>query len=138
MNKITVFTCGGSKGNPGPAAIGIYVVDSEGKVLIESAETIGNATDDYAEYFAIVRGLQVVADLFGGKTKETKFELKISNETVNKQLNAEHQINDVSLIGHFIEIFNIRVAYFPNLMITYIGKGSNKEANRLVKEALDS
>lgn len=138
MKKVTIFTRGVSKGDPGPAAVGIYIVDSENKVLNTISETIGNATNDYAEYFAIVRGLQVVSDMFNDKTKSIKFELKISNEIIKKQLNAEHQINDVSLIGHFIEIYNLRVGHFPDLMIAHIKPEANKESEQLATEAIDA
>lgn len=135
MKKVTIFTHGSAKENPGPAAIGVYIVDEDGKVLQEISEAIGNATNNYAEYFAVVRGLQALEELFGDKTKKIEFELKLSNEMVCKQLNARCQIKDVGLIGHFIEIFNIRVASFPNLTLIYIKQKSNKEAGRLSHEA---
>jgi ribonuclease HI len=71
MKKITIFTDGGSRGNPGPAAVGAQIVDGDGKVLREVSETIGNATNNYAEYMAVVRGLQTAKDLLGKASKET-------------------------------------------------------------------
>ena len=138
MDTITIFTDGGSRGNPGPAAIGVQVVDSKGKVLQEVSEAIGNATNNFAEYAAALRGLQAAKEHFGKKTKELQFELKLDSELVKKQLNGEYQIKDPGLVPHFIEIHNLRVAHFPNLTLTHVRRELNKEADRLVNEALDA
>lgn len=120
MKQVTIYTKGISKSNPGPAAIGVLLVDADGSEILRRVEGIGNATSDYAEYFAVVRGLQLAVDEFGEETKEIDFELKVTNELVRNHMVAEAQIKDVSLIGHFIEIYNIRVASYPNLDITLI------------------
>lgn len=138
MEKITIFTDGGSRGNPGPAAIGVYVVGADGKMIREVAETIGNATNNFAEYQAVLRGLQTVKEHFGKKTKDMAFELKLDSELVKKQLNGEYQIKEPGLVPHFIEIHNMRVSSFPNLTFTHVRREFNKEADRLVNEALDA
>ncbi len=137
MKKITIFTDGGSRGNPGPAAVGAQIVDGDGKVLREVSETIGNATNNYAEYMAVVRGLQTAKDLLGKASKETAIELKMDSELIQKQLTNQYQIKDPGLVPFFIEIHNMRVASFPNLTITHVKRELNKEADRLVNEALD-
>ena len=138
MSKITIFTDGGSRGNPGPAAVGAQIVDAEGKVVAEVSETIGNATNNYAEYMAVVRGLQTAKELYGKKTKEMEFEIKLDSELVKKQLNGEYQIKEAGLVPFFIEIHNMRVSSFPNLTLTHVRRELNKEADRLVNEALDA
>jgi ribonuclease HI len=138
MEQITIFTDGGSRGNPGPAAVGAQILDSDGKVLREVSEAIGNATNNYAEYFAVVRALQTAKELFGKKTKETSFELKLDSELVKKQLNSEYQIKEPGLVPFFIEIHNLRVSSFPHLTFTHVRRELNKEADRLVNEALDA
>jgi len=138
METVTIFTDGGSRGNPGPAAVGVRMMTAEGKVLHEFSETIGNATSNYAEYFAVIRALQTAKELFGEKTKEMSFAFKLNSELVKKQLNNECQINDIGLIGHFIEIHNLRVASFPHLTFTHVRRELNTEAGRLVDEALDT
>ncbi|MCA9359326.1 ribonuclease HI family protein [Candidatus Kaiserbacteria bacterium] len=138
MQKITIFTDGGSRGNPGPAAIGAYIVDANDKVLKEVSETIGNATNNFAEYQAVMRGLQTVKEMYGKKTKEMEFELKLDSELVKKQLSGEYQIKEPGLVPHFIEIHNLRVSNFPNLVFTHVRREFNKEADRLVNEALDA
>ncbi|MCA9359874.1 reverse transcriptase-like protein [Candidatus Kaiserbacteria bacterium] len=138
MEKVTIFTRGISRGNPGPAAIGVLFVDSKGKVLGKISESIGNSTNEYAEFFAVVRGMHAVVEFLGDKTKEMEFELKLSNEVLKKQLNAEHQIKDVGLIGSFIEVYNVRVESLPNLVPVYIEPEQNIEAEKLAIKALDA
>ncbi len=138
METITIFTDGGSRGNPGPAAIGVYIADSKGAVVAEVAETIGNATNNFAEYQAVMRGLQHAKQIYGKKTKDMQFELKLDSELVKKQLNGEYQIKEPGLVPHFIEIHNLRVSSFPNLTLIHVPREQNKEADRLVNEALDA
>lgn len=138
MKKITIFTDGGSRGNPGPAAIGVQIVDARGTTVREVSETIGNATNNLAEYYAVMRGLQTAKEVYGKSTKEMQIEIKLDSELVKKQLNAEYQIQEPGLVPYFIEIHNLRVSSFPNLTLTHIGRELNKEADRLVNEALDA
>lgn len=138
MKRITIFTDGGSRGNPGPAAVGIQIVDAKGTVVREVSETIGNATNNFAEYYAVMRGLQVAVEVFGKSTKSMQVEVKLDSELVKKQLNAEYQIKEPGLVPYFIEIHNMRVASFPRIIFTHIRREFNKEADRLVNEALDA
>ncbi len=137
MKKITIFTDGGSRGNPGPAAIGVQIADARGSIVREVSETIGNATNNFAQYYAVMRGLQVAKDVFGKSTKQMQVEIKLDSELVKKQLNAEYQIKEPGLVPFFIEIHNMRVASFPYIIFTHISRELNKEADRLVNEALD-
>ncbi len=137
MKKIIAYTDGGSRGNPGPAGIGVYIIDSEEKVLREVKQTIGNATNNYAEYYAVVIALQTLKQVIGKNTKETAVELRMDSELVKKQLNGEYQIKEPGLVPLFIEIHNMRVSSFPNLTFTHVPREKNKEADRLVNEALD-
>jgi len=138
MESITIFTDGGSRGNPGPAAIGVYITDATGAVVKEVSEVIGNATNNFAEYQGVMRGLQTAKELYGNKTKAMQVELKVDSELVKKQLNSEYQIKDPGLVPHFIEIHNLRVTNFPNLKLTHVPREQNKEADRLVNKALDA
>lgn len=138
MKEMYIYTSGGSRGNPGPAAIGVYITDTEKNMVQEVAETIGNATETFAEYQAVLRGLQIVYEIYGENTKEMKFIFSLTSELVYKQLNNECQIKDAGLVPHFIEIHNLRVSVVPNLVLAQIPREKNAEAKRLVNEALDA
>ena len=137
MEKIIVYTDGGARGNPGPAGIGVQVLDSDGNVLKEVAEYIGNSTNNVAEYQAVATALKTLKKLYGKKAKEMEFELRMDSELVQKQLNHEYQIKEPGLVPLFIEIHNLRVAHFPNLILTHVRREQNKEADRLANEAMD-
>lgn len=137
MKEIIVYTDGGSRGNPGPAAVGVYVTDDTGEVLCEAKQTIGNGTNNFAEYQAVAYALETLRKRFGKQTKEMQFTFRLDSELVKKQLNAEYQIKDPGLVPLFIEIHNLRVAHFPQLTWEHVPRADNKEADRLVNEALD-
>ncbi len=138
MKKITIFTDGGSRGNPGPAAVGVQVVDAMGTVVREVSETIGNATNNFAEYHAVLRGLQTAKEVYGKSTKDMQVEVKLDSELVKKQLSGEYQIKEPGLVPYFIEIHNMRVASFPRITFTHVRREHNQEADRLVNKALDT
>ena len=137
METVIAYTDGGARGNPGPAAVGVYITDADGEVLKEVKETIGNSTNNFAEYQGVLTALQALKELYGKKSKEMAFEIRLDSELVKKQLNHEYQIKEPGLVPMFIEIHNMRVANFPNLTLTHVPREKNTEADRLVNEALD-
>jgi ribonuclease HI len=137
MQKVICYTDGGARGNPGPAGIGVYITDEAGQMLREVAQAIGNSTNNYAEYHAVMVGLDTLKQLLGKETKTTQIEIRLDSELVKKQLNAEYQIKEPGLVPLFIAIHNLRVADFPHLTLTHIPREENTEADRLVNEALD-
>lgn len=137
MEKIIAYTDGGARNNPGPAGIGIQIQDVEGTVLKEVSQFIGNSTNNFAEYMGVLTALQTMEKMFGAKSNEMEFEIRLDSELVKKQLNAEYQIKEPGLVPFFIEIHNMRVSHFPNLTLTYITREKNKEAGRLANEAMD-
>lgn len=137
MEKIIAFTDGGARGNPGPAGVGVYIEDEGGKMLKEVSQFLGNATNNFAEYNGVLVALQTLKAMYGKKTKEMHFEIRMDSELVKKQLNSEYQIKEPGLVPYFIEIHNMRVASFPNLTFTHIPREKNKEADRLSNVAMD-
>ena len=138
MEKIVMYTDGGARGNPGPAGIGIHIEDENGKTIKEVSQSIGNSTNNFAEYHAVMVGLETLKQLFGKKTKEMAFEVRLDSELVKKQLNNEYQIKEPGLVPMFIEIHNLRVANFPDLTLTHVRREKNKKADKLVNEAIDA
>lgn len=137
METIIAYTDGGARGNPGPAAAGVYITNSAGEKIKEVKESLGNGTNNFAEYYGVMLALETLKQLYGKKTKEMAFEIRLDSELVKKQLNAEYQIKEPGLVPMFIQIHNLRVSSFPNLSFTHVRRELNKEADRLVNEALD-
>lgn len=136
MEKVMCYTVGEARGNPGPAAIGVYITGGAGVMMSEVAQTIGNSTDTFAEYQAVLVGLQILVDILGEATLTTQIEIRLSSDLVKKQLNAESQIKEPGFVPMFIEIHNMRVASFPHLTFIHILPEQNTDAKRLVDEAL--
>lgn len=129
--KIVIYTDGGARGNPGPAAIGVLIGRRKYK------ERIGRTTNNVAEYEAVVFALNKLKNLLGKKgIKEVEVEIKLDSELVSKQLNGKYKIKDVDLIPLFIEIWNTKQE-FKKVGFTHIPREENKEADKLVNEALD-
>jgi ribonuclease HI len=137
MEKIIVNTDGGSRGNPGPAGVGIVVADSEGNVLQETSSFLGNGTNNFAEYQAVLLALQTLRQLYGKKTKEMEFEIRMDSELVQKQLSNEYQIKEPGLVPQFIEIHNMCVSSFPNITFMHVRREANAEADRLANDAMN-
>jgi len=135
METVIAYTDGGARGNPGPAAVGVHVIDGNGAVIKEVSESIGNSTNNIAEYQAVAVALRTLKTHYGKKTKEMAFEIRMDSELVKKQLNHEYQIKDPGLVPLFIEIHNLRVSNFPHLTLIHVPREKNKEADRLVNEA---
>jgi ribonuclease HI len=137
MEKITAYTAGNTLGDPGPAAVGVYIIDGAGTPVEEIAQPIGNGTSDFAAYYGVMLALQILQKMYGQKTKELKFDLYLDNEFVKEQLVGERVIKEPGLVPMFIEIHNLQIESFPTLTMQQVTVTENKEAMRLVRQVLD-
>lgn len=135
--KIIIYTDGGSRGNPGPAAIGVIFTDEKGRVIKEYAQKIGRATNNEAEYEAVIFALQKAKLLFGKqKAKNMEIEIKTDSEFLAKQLNGQYKILDRNIEQLFLKTWNLRID-FGKVVFKYIPRSENREADKLVNRALD-
>jgi ribonuclease HI len=137
MRKITLYTDGGARGNPGPAGAGAVIVDQDGKVVKEVSRSLGKRTNNWAEYEAVILGLQTLKKLYGGKTKEIVVEVKLDSELVAEQLSHRYQIKEESLFPQYIKVHNMQIRDFPHIIFTHIPRTENENADRLANEAMD-
>lgn len=129
--KIIAYTDGGARNNPGPAAIGVVIGDKK------YSEFIGIATNNEAEYKAVIFVLKKLRHLIGKKSIENqKIEIRMDSELVQKQLNGEYKIKEKELQILFVEAWNLRLD-FKNLSFVHIPREQNRLADKLVNEALD-
>lgn len=135
--KIIIYTDGGSRGNPGPAGIGVIFTDEKGKIIKEYPDYIGRATNNEAEYQAVIFALQKGKLLFGKKrVKEMEVEIRLDSELVAKQLNGKYKISDRRIQELFIKAWNLKVD-FGRVIFKQIPRLENREADKLVNRALD-
>jgi ribonuclease HI len=130
---IKMYTDGGARNNPGPAAIGVWIPTLDKKY----SEYIGEKTNNVAEYEALVFGLKKIRSLIGKETaKETEVECCLDSELVVKQLNHEYKIKEDYIKDYFITIWNLQID-FRKITFRHIMREENKVADALVNQALD-
>lgn len=131
---IKMYTDGGARNNPGPAGIGVWIPTLDKKY----GEYIGEATNNVAEYEALIYGLKKIKSLVGKeKTKNTVVECYLDSELVVKQLNHEYKLKEEYIQKNFIIIWNLTLD-FQKVTFHHIMREENKVADGLVNEALDA
>lgn len=131
MQKLLVFTDGGARNNPGPAAIAAIIGSKK------YAEYIGETTNNEAEYKAIIFALQKIKQLLGKrKLQETEVIINSDSELVVNQLNGKYKILEPELGPLFIKVWNLKLD-FPYLSFHCVPREENTQADRLVNEILN-
>ncbi len=129
-----MYTDGGSRNNPGPAAIGVYIETLDKKC----GECIGIKTNNEAEYAALLFGLKKIKSLIGKtKTQSAEIECRLDSELVVKQLKHEYKIKEAGIQKLFLEVWNLMLD-FKKVEFYHIPREKNKIADKLVNEALDA
>lgn len=130
-DDILIYTDGGSRGNPGPSAIGVVI---NGK---EYGEYIGTTTNNVAEYKAVIFALKKAKQLYGkDAVKGKNVEVRLDSELVAKQLKHEYKIESEDLQPLFIQIWNL-LFDFGSVEFSHIPREKNTAADRIVNQVLD-
>jgi ribonuclease HI len=133
-NKIMIYTDGGSRNNPGPAAIGVYIPALNKKY----GEYIGETTNNVTEYAALIFGLKKLKQFLGkDKVRGYEIECRLDSELVVKQLNHEYKLKEDHIQKNFIEIWNLMLN-FKSVIFKHVPREENKIADALVNESLDA
>jgi ribonuclease HI len=132
MAPFTVNVDGGARGNPGPAAIGVVLRDPDGAVLEELGETIGRATNNVAEYRALLRGIELAA-----AHGATEVELVGDSELVVRQVEGRYKVKDATMRELHAEAMR-ELGGFQSWSIRHVRREANADADRLVNAALDA
>lgn len=130
MNKAIIHSDGGARGNPGPAGIGVVLEFSGEKKFYK--KYIGETTNNQAEYQALLLGLEKAKSLGAEEV-----ECYLDSELVVKQLKGEYKVKNKELAPLFIKIYNLSQG-FKKVSYTHVFREKNKEADKLVNEAIDT
>ena len=130
--RLLVNVDGGARGNPGPAAIGVVVRGPDGEVVADAAEPIGTATNNVAEYRAVIRGIELAAE-----HGATELELRGDSELVVKQVRGEYRVKDAGLKPLHAEVRS-KLSAFSAWSFEHVRREQNAEADALVNQALDA
>jgi ribonuclease HI len=132
MGKLTVNVDGGARGNPGPAAIGVVVRNDEGAVVEQVGETIGKATNNVAEYRAVLRGLELAA-----AHGADEVEVIGDSELIVRQIEGRYKVKHADMKALHAQA-KAMLADFDSWSIRHVKRAQNADADALVNEALDS
>ena len=132
-SKLKIYSDGGARGNPGPAAIGILICDEKGETITEHEEVIGETTNNVAEYTAVIVALEIAKGL---KAKEIDY--YVDSELVACQLSGKYRVKT----PHILELFNKvkeRAKCFKQIKFTQIPRTHEKirHVDKLVNQVLN-
>ena len=130
--RLTIYADGGARGNPGPAAAGVVIKNEAGKNLAAYGEYLGEQTNNFAEYSALISGLKKAHELGA-----TEVNCILDSELVTKQMRREYKVKEPTLQKLFIQAYNAAAA-FKKVTFTHTMREGNKEADRMVNETLDN
>jgi ribonuclease HI len=130
--KAKLFTDGGARGNPGPAAYGYVLEAEDGTVLASHAELIGTATNNVAEYSGLVAGLRKAIELH-----VPRVEVVSDSELMVKQMRGEYRVKNAALRALFDQADRL-ARELGKVEYRHVRREENEEADRLVNEALDA
>jgi ribonuclease HI len=130
--KARLFTDGGARGNPGPAAYGFVLETEDGTVLAAEGEAIGVATNNVAEYSALVAGLKKALELH-----VPDVEVVSDSELLVKQMRGEYRVKNEALRALFVEASAL-AGGLASVEYRHVKRAHNELADRLVNEALDA
>ncbi len=129
---LTTYTDGGARGNPGPAAAGIVIKNETGETVTHYGEYLGNQTNNYAEYSALLSALKKAKELGA-----TEVHCVLDSELVVKQMRGEYKVKEPTLQKLFIQVYNA-AAQFKKISYRHILRSGNKEADAEVNLAIDA
>ena len=131
VSELIIYTDGGARGNPGPAAIAAVIGDKE------YGETIGETTNNIAEYKAAIFALKKAKHLIGKeKAKESEIEIRSDSELLVNQVNGKYKIKEAELKNLFVDIWNLKQD-FKKVVFIHISREKNILADAILNKSLD-
>ena len=130
MFRYTIHTDGGSRGNPGPAAIGV-VIEGGGIGKKEYGEHIGVTTNNEAEYQAVIFALKKIKQLIGNaNTEKSELLFYLDSELLVKQLGHQYKVKEDKIQKLFLEVHNLRLD-FGKVEFKHVLRGKNIQADKI-------
>ena len=128
---LIAYTDGGARGNPGPAAIGVVLLDEKDQVVAEVSQYIGHATNNVAEYLAVVYALQEAL-----YQKARYVVINTDSQLIARQIKGKYKVKDQTLLKFRDLILNL-FRGFDKVEIREIPREENNKADSLVNKAID-
>lgn len=139
---LQINTDGGSRGNPGPAAIGVHA-EFSGEVVFEKSATIGAATNNTAEYQAVIQALDWLKGWLAGTPDSPPHQVssvlfRLDSQLVVEQLSGRYKVKQPHILSYVRQIRLTIQSLGSSVRFTYVPRAQNERADQLVNEALDA
>ena len=129
--RLTIYVDGASRGNPGPAAVGVVIKDEQGATMLKVSSSIGRATNNQAEYSALIRALQEASKLGADQVY-----INTDSQLMSEQINGNYKVRNAHIRPLFEKAVQLLTA-FQYYSIDHIPRYLNSEADALANEALN-
>ena len=129
--KLIINTDGGARGNPGPAGIGVVIRDQGGALVANHKQYIGEGTNNFAEYRALILALERAASLGADELL-----VRMDSELIVRQMQGRYKIKEPQLKILAAEVLKL-MHRFKSVTFKHIPRAENKQADKLVNEAID-
>lgn len=135
--SLIIYTDGGARGNPGPAAIGVYIIDSDGKEILRTNKQIGEATNNTAEYRAVIEALEWIKKnlQFTPKVSGLNFQFYLDSSLVVNQLNGVFKVKQSHLRDLLLQVRKLEQEIRGKISYNFIIREKNKVADFLVNSS---
>lgn len=134
--QFTIYGDGGARGNPGPAGAGAVVRDASGATVATVSEFLGIATNNVAEYTAVVRALEALLAHLGADAKNAEVDIRLDSMLVVKQMSGEWKLKNEGLKPLAARVRELSTS-FARVSFMHVYREQNKDADRLANEAMD-
>ena len=130
--ELVLYTDGASRGNPGPAGAGALITDLEGATVAEKAVYLGEATNNQAEYQALLVGLKAAV-----KLAPSRLTVRMDSELIVKQLNGEYRVRNRDLLPLYSRAREL-IQRLADVRVVHVPREENAHADRLANQAIDN
>jgi ribonuclease HI len=144
MKQIEIFSDGGSRGNPGHAGVGVLIREKDNQInsksdnRVEISKYIGIATNNQAEYRAVIEGLRWLTTNKQQLTTDTQIDFYLDSQLVVEQLKGNYRLKNEGLKPLFTEVQELISKINGNISFTHILRDKNTIADKLVNKAIDN
>jgi ribonuclease HI len=136
--QFTLYADGGARGNPGPAGAGAVVFDHLGKRVVEVSDYLGVATNNIAEYEAVLRGLKKLSEEYLPEhLKEMDLIIRMDSKLVIEQLKGNYKVKHPNLVPRYMEVKNLLTRSFGKVSFEHVYREKNTDADELANRAMD-
>ena len=136
MNKLSIYTDGGARGNPGPAAASAVVKDSAGNVRLLCGKYLGVATNNFAEYQGVIVAYENILKEKNLDSKDFELDFNLDSKLAVNQLNGVYKVKNANIRNLVLKIHSLETK-FKRVSYRHIPRSQNTQADKIVNETLD-